>query len=53
MDLVCNFADQIAERNNREENLDHSMEGDTQDLIIYLILKEKERIRNTVQGYTF
>lgn len=34
-----------------EENLDLSKEGDTQNLITYLILKEKERIRNSLGLY--
>lgn len=35
------------------ENLDLFTEGDTQKLIINLILKKKTRIKNMVLGYTF
>ena len=50
---VCNFVVQMEKITTTThihtgENLDLFMKGDIQNLITYLILKEKERIRNTV-----
>lgn len=53
-DLACNFAEQMQKKTkNTGENLDLSIEGDTKNLILYLILKEREKFRNMIQAIHF